>query len=77
MFHSMCLGPNTGSVLRKLADLAPTTLAIMHGSSFTCDGAAALAGRGAQYLPRRRRRLGVAARTAATGSDMPSAFWYM
>jgi flavorubredoxin len=49
MFHSMCLGPNTGPVLRDLAALAPRTLAIMHGSSFAGDGAAALAGLGAHY----------------------------
>jgi flavorubredoxin len=49
MFHSMCLGPNTGPVLRALADLAPRTLAIMHGSSFSGDAAAALKGLGAHY----------------------------
>jgi flavorubredoxin len=32
----------TTSTLRKLAELEPTTLAIMHGSSFRGDGAAAL-----------------------------------
>ncbi len=42
MFHSMSMGPNTDPVLRRLADLAPKTLALMHGSSFTGDGAAAL-----------------------------------
>lgn len=36
------LTPATGSTLRSLADLQPTTLAIMHGSSFRGDGAAAL-----------------------------------
>jgi hypothetical protein len=28
--------------MRRLAELGPTTLAIMHGSSFTGDGASAL-----------------------------------
>jgi hypothetical protein len=28
--------------VRRLADLAPTTLALMHGPSFTGDGAGAL-----------------------------------
>jgi flavorubredoxin len=42
MFHAMTMAPNTGEVLRRLADLNPTTLAVMHGSSFRGDGAAAL-----------------------------------
>lgn len=49
MFHSMCLGPNTGPVIRSLADLAPTTLAIMHGSSFSGDAATALRALAAHY----------------------------
>jgi flavorubredoxin len=38
MFHATCLAPHTASTLRSLGDLAPTTLAIMHGSSFEGDG---------------------------------------
>ncbi len=38
------LTPTTGATLRRLAGLAPVTLAIMHGSSFTGDGAGALRG---------------------------------
>ena len=38
MFHASTLAPHTGSVLRGLGDLGPTTLAIMHGSSFQGDG---------------------------------------
>jgi hypothetical protein len=34
--------PRTDGILNKLADLSPQTLAIMHGSSFTGDGARAL-----------------------------------
>jgi flavorubredoxin len=34
----------TEGILHKLADLNPQTLAVMHGSSFTGDGAAALKG---------------------------------
>jgi flavorubredoxin len=34
----------TESILQKLADLSPQTLAIMHGSSFSGDGAGALRG---------------------------------
>ena len=42
MFRASSLHPSTGKTIRRLADLAPRTLAIMHGSSFTGDGAAAL-----------------------------------
>ena len=37
-----CLTPNTAPTIRRLADLAPTTLAVMHGSCFTGDGSKAL-----------------------------------
>jgi flavorubredoxin len=42
MFLATCLTPGTGPRIRELAALEPTTLAIMHGSSYTGDGAAAL-----------------------------------
>jgi flavorubredoxin len=42
LFGASCLTPNTAPTIRKLTELAPTTLAIMHGSSFTGDTAAAL-----------------------------------
>jgi flavorubredoxin len=42
MFHAMTMSPNTGDVPRRLADLNPATLALMRGSSFRGDGAAAL-----------------------------------
>ncbi len=42
IFRATCLAPDTATVIRRLADLAPTTLALMHGSSFSGDGAAAL-----------------------------------
>jgi flavorubredoxin len=42
MFHAMSMAPNTQSVLERLAALQPQTLAIMHGSSFSGDGAGAL-----------------------------------
>jgi flavorubredoxin len=41
-FHAMTMAPHTGEVLRSLGDLEPTTLAIMHGSSFQGDGRQAL-----------------------------------
>ena len=42
MFHSTALAPHTTATLRALGDLAPSTLAIMHGSSFSGDGRGAL-----------------------------------
>lgn len=42
MFHSSSLAPSTGATLRGLGDLGPSTLAVMHGSSFAGDGRRAL-----------------------------------
>lgn len=42
MFHATALAPHTGQTLRALGDLEPTTLAIMHGSSFAGDSRTAL-----------------------------------
>jgi flavorubredoxin len=42
MFGYSSLSPKTGPTIRGLADLAPTTLAVMHGSCFSGDGARAL-----------------------------------
>ncbi len=42
MFRSSSLHPTTGATIRRLAGLAPRTLALMHGPSFRGDGAAAL-----------------------------------
>jgi flavorubredoxin len=44
LFGATCLTPTTGTTIRQLAALEPTTLAIMHGSAFTGDGASALRG---------------------------------
>lgn len=44
VFHATGLTTNLGPTLEQLAQLNPTTLAIMHGSSFTGDGAAQLRG---------------------------------
>lgn len=41
-FQATCLTPHTGPTLRMLADLAPRRLALMHGSTFEGDAAAAL-----------------------------------
>lgn len=42
VFHQHSLGPALPATLRRLADLEPTTLAVMHGSSYSGDGAAVL-----------------------------------
>ncbi|HVL78508.1 MAG TPA: MBL fold metallo-hydrolase [Sphingomicrobium sp.] len=42
MFHATGLGPTTAPTIRSLAELVPTTLAVMHGSSFRGDGSRAL-----------------------------------
>ena len=52
VFGATCLTPNTAPTIRSLADLEPTTLAMMHGSSFSGDGAAALTGLAEDYAGR-------------------------
>ena len=42
VFRYSSLNPGMGATLRSLADLAPRTLALMHGPSFAGEGAAAL-----------------------------------
>ncbi|GEO16376.1 MBL fold metallo-hydrolase [Microvirga aerophila] len=42
IFYDTSLGPRIAPTVRQLADLAPRTLALMHGSSFVGDTAAAL-----------------------------------
>jgi len=42
IFLSTSRGPGLGATLDRLADLEPTTVAVMHGSSFAGDGASAL-----------------------------------
>ncbi len=42
LFHQTSLGPAVPQTYRRLAELAPRTLAIMHGSSFNGDGATLL-----------------------------------
>jgi flavorubredoxin len=49
MFRSTSLAPDTAIVIRRLGDLAPNTLALMHGSSFGGDGAKALYDLAAAY----------------------------
>lgn len=42
MFRASSLAPDTATAMRRLGDLEPTTLALMHGSSFTGEGKRAL-----------------------------------
>ncbi|HEX5534612.1 MAG TPA: hypothetical protein VFX33_12800 [Actinomycetales bacterium] len=44
LFAATCLTPQTGATIRRLAALAPRTLALMHGPSFSGDGSAQLSG---------------------------------
>jgi flavorubredoxin len=49
MFRSTSLTPSTGNVIRRLADLEPTTLAVMHGASYQGDGQQTLRDLAAAY----------------------------
>ena len=42
IFRSTSLAPDTADVIRRLGDLSPNVLALMHGSSFNGDGSRAL-----------------------------------
>ena len=42
LFRFSSLNPGMGTTIRRLADLSPRTLALMHGPSYSGDGAAAL-----------------------------------
>ena len=64
------LTPRTAPAIRALAELAPSTLGLMHGPAYTGDGAAALGQLADAYAERLRRELelaeGAAARSAGT-----------
>lgn len=60
IFRYSALNPGMGSTIRSLAALAPRTLALMHGPTFTGDGAAALAALADDY-DRRTRAVRLAA----------------
>jgi flavorubredoxin len=49
MFRSTSLAPDTAASMRALGDLAPPTLALMHGSYYRGDGRAALYDLAAAY----------------------------
>jgi len=48
-FHATSIGPAVPATLQTLAELAPQTIACMHGSSFRGDGAAQLQQLAAYY----------------------------
>jgi hypothetical protein len=52
LFGATCLTASTAPALRGLADLAPRTLALMHGPAFAGDGSAALHGLADAYATR-------------------------
>ena len=52
VFHSTSMGPDLVPTLERLAALEPTTLALMHGSSFRGDGGAQLQRLAAAYAER-------------------------
>lgn len=54
LFRYSSLNPDMGPTMRRLADLAPRTLALMHGPSFAGDGAAALCALAESYDARAR-----------------------
>jgi len=49
IFHSTSGGPDLVPTIRRLAALDPTTLALMHGSSYHGDGATQLESLAASY----------------------------
>jgi len=56
-FNQTSLGPLTVTTLRRLAALQPRTLAVMHGSSYSGDGGAALNTLADRYRERLTARL--------------------
>lgn len=64
LFKYSSLSPGMGTTIRRLAKLAPRTLALMHGPSFIGDGAAALSALADNYDQRVRTAL-IDARIAA------------
>lgn len=49
MFRSSSMAPDTAEVMRRLGDLSPTALAVLHGSSYRGDGGLALYDLAAAY----------------------------
>jgi hypothetical protein len=58
LFHYSSLNPGMGATIRGLASLGPRTLALMHGPSYSGDGAAALRALADDYDRRVRQMMG-------------------
>jgi flavorubredoxin len=58
MFGATCLTPHTAPTIRRLAELGPSTLGIMHGPSYSGDGTAALQALADNYDARLHNALG-------------------
>lgn len=56
LFQYSALAPDMGGALRRLANLSPKRLALMHGPSFEGNGAAALSALADEYERRASRR---------------------
>ena len=67
MFKYSSLNPGMGATIRRLTKLAPHTLVLMHGPSFTGDAAAALSALADDY-DRRVRAAFTDSKTAAGGT---------
>lgn len=57
MMRATSLTPRTPHTIRRLADLRPSTLALMHGPSFSGDGASALLALAKDYEGRLQKEL--------------------
>ena len=68
LFHATSLGPATAPTIRRLADLEPRMLALMHGPVFRGDGGAMLRALADHYA----QRLADAEREAAGPAALPS-----
>jgi len=64
LFRYSALNPEMGTTIRALAKLAPRTLALMHGPSFSGDGAAALRALADDYDRRMQAARPVSAKAA-------------
>jgi flavorubredoxin len=60
VFLATCLTPATAPTIRSLADLAPRTMALMHGPSFNGDAAGALSQLADAYEARHLAAMGAA-----------------
>jgi flavorubredoxin len=58
LFRATCLTPDTARTIRRLADLQPGTLGLMHGPSFAGDAVTQLRGLADAYDERHRSALG-------------------